>query len=70
MDFGRLLGQELEEAASPLTGRIDQVLDEVREVKEELRRLNDALEALQPLIALVKKLQGVWERFAQKRQRG
>lgn len=69
MDLGRLLGRELEEAASPLTGRIDAVLGEVKEIKEELRRLNDALEALQPLINVVRKLQGVWARFAQRRRR-
>ena len=69
MDLGRLLGKEVEEATEPVTKRLDEVLDQLRAISGEMDRLNDALEALQPVIALVSWVQGVQGRFARKLRR-
>ena len=55
MDLGKLLGDELEQAASPLTGRVDDVIARIKRIEILLVNIDGRLKQLQPLIDLLKK---------------
>jgi ABC-type transporter Mla subunit MlaD len=57
MDLGKFLGNELEEAASPVTQRIDQVIQKLDEIEDSLRQLNELVEQAAPLIRLLARVQ-------------
>lgn len=69
VDLGRLLAKEAEEAVEPVTKRLDEVLDQLRAISRELDRLNDAVEAVQPVIDFVKWMQQVRARLVQRLRR-
>lgn len=55
MDLGKMFGAELEQAASPLTGRIDDVIARIKRIEILLVSIDDRLKQLQPLVDLLKK---------------
>lgn len=57
MDLGKFLGNEIEEAASPVTQRIDRVIQKLDEIEESLRQLNEAVEQAAPLFRLLARVQ-------------
>jgi hypothetical protein len=66
MDLGKFLGNELEEAASPVTKRIDRVLEKLDEIEESLRQLNEFVEQAAPLIRLLTRVQQWLEGFGKR----
>jgi hypothetical protein len=63
MDLGKFLGNELEEAASPVTKRIDRVIKKLDEIEDSLRQLNELVEQAAPLIRLLARVQQWLEGF-------
>ena len=55
MDLGKLFGAELEQAATPLTGRVDEVITRIKRVEILLVSIDDRLKQLQPLVDLLRK---------------
>jgi hypothetical protein len=55
MDFGKVLGNQLEQAASPLTGRVDDVITRIKRIEILLVSIDERLKQLQPLVDLLKK---------------
>jgi hypothetical protein len=55
MDLGKLFGAELEQAASPLTGRVDDVITRIKRIEILLVSIDARLKQLQPLVDLLKK---------------
>jgi hypothetical protein len=55
MDFGKVLGTQLEQAASPLTGRVDDVITRIKRIEILLVSIDERLKQLQPLVDLLKK---------------
>ena len=55
MDLGKMFGAELEQAASPLTGRVDDVISRIKRIEILLVSIDDRLKQLQPLVDLLKK---------------
>jgi len=55
-DPGILLKQELEEALSPVTDRVDRLEKKLDLLLLTSRRIEDFLKTLTPLVALIKKL--------------
>jgi hypothetical protein len=55
MDLGKIFGAELEQAASPLTGRVDEVITRIKRIEILLISIDDRLKQLQPLVDLLKK---------------
>jgi hypothetical protein len=66
MDLGKFLGNELEEAASPVTKRVDRVLEKLDEIEESLRQLNEFVEQAAPLIRLLTRVQQWLEGFGKR----
>ena len=63
MDLGKFLGNELEEAASPVTQRIDRLIPKMDEIEDSLRQLNELVEQAAPLIRLLARVQQWLEGF-------
>jgi hypothetical protein len=55
MDLGKIFGAELEQAASPLTGRVDDVIARIKRIEILLVSIDSRLKQLQPLVDLLKK---------------
>lgn len=55
MDFGKVFGAELDQAASPLTGRVDDVIARIKRIEILLVSIDNRLKQLQPLVDLLKK---------------
>ena len=55
MDFGKVFGDSLEQAASPLTGRVDDVIARIKRIEVLLLSIDARLKQLQPLVDLLKK---------------
>lgn len=55
MDLSKVFGAELEQAASPLTGRIDDVIARIKRIEALLTSIDERLKQLQPLVDLLKK---------------
>jgi ABC-type transporter Mla subunit MlaD len=66
MDLGKFLGNELEEAASPVTQRIDRVIQKLDEIEDSLRQLNELVEQAAPLIRLLARVQQWLEGFGKR----
>ena len=50
-----MFGAELEQAASPLTGRVDDVIARIKRIEILLVSIDARLKQLQPLVDLLKK---------------
>jgi hypothetical protein len=55
MDLGKLVGSQLEDAASPITGRVDEIITRVKKIEVLLVNIDNKLKQLQPVIDLLKK---------------
>lgn len=55
MDLGKLVGSQLEDAASPITGRVDEIITRVKKIEVLLVNIDNKLKQLQPVINLLKK---------------
>jgi hypothetical protein len=49
VDIGKFLGNEVEQAAGPITQRVDTVIKRLDEIQAQLEELNRRLDALGPL---------------------
>lgn len=49
VDIGKFLGNEVEQAAGPITQRVDTVIKRLDEIQNQLEDLNRRLDALGPL---------------------
>jgi hypothetical protein len=55
MDLGKVFGDSIEQAASPLTGRVDDVIARIKRIEILLVSIDARLKQLQPLVDLLKK---------------
>jgi hypothetical protein len=55
MDFGKMLGDELLDVASPVTERVDEVITRIKKIEILLVNIDNKLKQLQPVINLLKK---------------
>lgn len=55
MDLGKLVGSQLEDAASPITGRVDEIITRIKKIEVLLVNIDNKLKQLQPVIDLLKK---------------
>lgn len=55
MDFRKVFGAELEQVASPLTERVDDVIARIKRIEALLASIDERLKQLQPLVDLLKK---------------
>jgi hypothetical protein len=55
MDLGKLVSSQLEDAASPITGRVDEIITRVKKIEVLLVNIDNKLKQLQPVIDLLKK---------------
>jgi len=55
MDLGKFVGDQLEDAASPITGRVDEIITRVKKIEVLLVNIDNKLKQLQPVIDLLKK---------------
>ena len=55
MDFSKIVGDQLEDAASPITGRVDEIITRVKKIEVLLVNIDSKLKQLQPVIDLLKK---------------
>ena len=55
MDFSKIVSDQLEDAASPITGRVDEIITRVKKIEVLLVNINNKLKQLQPVIDLLKK---------------
>jgi hypothetical protein len=55
MDLGKLVGSQLEDVASPITGRVDEIITRVKKIEVLLVNIDNKLKQLQPVIDLLKK---------------
>ena len=55
MDLGKLVSNQLEDAASPITGRVDEIITRVKKIEVLLVNIDNKLKQLQPVIDLLKK---------------
>ncbi len=49
VDIGKFLGHEVEQAAGPITQRVDTVIKRLDDIQAQLEELNRRLDALGPL---------------------
>lgn len=49
VDIGKFLGNEVEQAAGPITQRVDTVIKRLDEIQNQLEELNRRLDSLGPL---------------------
>lgn len=55
MDFGKMLGDELLDVASPVMERVDEVITRIKKIEILLVNIDNKLKQLQPVIDLLKK---------------
>ena len=55
MDLGKFVGDLLEDDASPITGRVDEIITRVKKIEVLLVNIDNKLKQLQPVIDLLKK---------------
>jgi chaperonin cofactor prefoldin len=55
MDLRKVFGAELEQVASPLTDRVDDVIARIKRIEALLASIDERLKQLQPLVDLLKK---------------
>ena len=55
MDLRKVFGAELEQVASPLTDRVDDVIARIKRIEALLASIDERLKQLQPLMDLLKK---------------
>jgi wobble nucleotide-excising tRNase len=55
MDLGKFVGDQLEDAASPITERVDEIITRVKKIEVLLVNIDNKLKQLQPVIDLLKK---------------
>jgi len=55
MDLRKVFGAELEQVASPLTERVDDVIARIKRIEALLASIDERLKQLQPLVDLLKR---------------
>jgi hypothetical protein len=55
MDFSKFVGSQLEDATSPITGRVDEIITRVKNIEVLLVSIDNKLKQLQPIVDLLKK---------------